>query len=186
MIYADEEILKLREEEKKRQFNTLETGIYLKGDVLKFKKQILMDAFSISLPEVIGGMPMEYARIKYPSEFRPQVILTTPELDANFGFTLFPSEVSNKDLKAVAGRIRRVIKRAHPDYQLYPGKYICEEKGYYFGFRSHALDSDLYNMSLLMQIKDRLLQGSFNCIYKEYIEWKNIVLMIWETIQEWE
>ncbi|MBQ9989549.1 MAG: hypothetical protein IJP31_01190 [Lachnospiraceae bacterium] len=184
MPYTDEMILKLREEEKKKRFNTLETGIYLGGQILEFETQILMDTFSISLPKIMGTMPMEYARIKYPSEFRPQILLTTPELDVNLGFTLFNEFGS--EVKAVAERIMRGIKRAYPDYPIYPGKGIREGKGYFFSFRSHALDSDVYNMSLVMKLKDRLLQGSFNCIYQQHTEWRKIVLMLWETIQEWE
>lgn len=186
MLYTDEEILKLREEEKKKQFNTLETGIYLGGKILKFKKQILMDTFSISLPEIMEVMPMEYARVKYPSEFRPQILLTTPELDVNLGFTLFSKEVGDNTIEVLAEQVMRVIKRVHPDYLIYPGKRLKEGKGYFFSFRSHALDSDLYNMSLLLGIKGRLLQGSFNCIYSQHTEWRKIVLMLWETIQEWE
>lgn len=185
MPYTDEMILKLREEEKKKQFNTLEKGIYLGGQILEFETQILMDTFSISLPKILGIMPIEYARIKYPSEFRPQILLTTTELDTNLGFTLF-NEFYGSEVKIMAERIMRGISRAHPDYPVYPGKSIQEGKGYYFSFRSHALDSDVYNMSLIMKLKDRLLQSSFNCIYQQHTEWRKIVLLLWETIQEWE
>lgn len=61
MPYTDETILKLREEEKKKQFNTLETGIYLGGQILEFETQVLMNTFSISLPKIMGIMPIEYA-----------------------------------------------------------------------------------------------------------------------------
>ncbi len=185
MPYTDEMILKLREEEKKKQFNTLEKGIYLGGQILEFETQILMDTFSISLPKIMGIMPIEYARIKYPSEFRPQILLTTMELDTNLGFTLF-NEFYGSEVKTMGERIMRGISRAHPDYPVYPGKSIQEGKGYFFSFRSHALDSDVYNMSLIMKLKDRLLQSSFNCIYQQHTEWRKIVLLLWETIQEWE
>ncbi len=183
---TDEKILNIREEERKKQFNTLDTGIYLGGKILKFEQQVFMNAFSISLPENMGGMPMEYAKVKYPSEFRPQIILTTPELDVNLGFTLFPEESGKEDLESIAERIMRVIKRVHPDYRIYPVKNLGKKEGAYFSFRSHALDSDLYNMSLVMKIKGRLLQGSFNCAYQKHSEWRNIVLMMWNTIQEWK
>ncbi len=186
MSYADEQILKLREEEKKKQFNTLETGIYIGGDILCFERRAILNTLSLSLPYTMTVMPIEFARIKYPSEFRPQVILTTPELDVNLGFTLLTDVFGGIDLEELADRMMNMIKRVYPDYRIYPGKRLKHLEGYFFSFRSHALDSDLYNMTLVMKIKDRLLQGSFNCLYKQHTEWRKIVLMMWETIQEWE
>ncbi len=186
MEYKDEQILKLREEEKRQQFSTLQTGIYLGGNILKFREEIFMDAFSVSLPETMKILPEEYAKVKYPSEFRPQILLSTPELEVNLGFTLFPDIPSTEELKTMGEGVMQGIKRAHPDCILYPAKYIQEGKGYYFSFRSHALDEDIYNMSLLMQLENGLLQGSFNCLYRQHSEWKKVVVMIWETIEEWK
>ena len=42
-------------------------------------------------------MPIEYARVKYPSKFRPQIILTTPDLSVNCGFMMYPKELQCDD-----------------------------------------------------------------------------------------
>ena len=84
MPYADEELLEKREEAKKKKYQTLEDGIYLDGRVLSFERTGILDSFSFCLPDVMKIMPLDYARIKYPSEFRPQMILTTEDLSVSF------------------------------------------------------------------------------------------------------
>ena len=84
MPYADEELLEKREEAKKKKYQTLEDGIYLDGRVLSFERTGILDSFSVCLPDVMKIMPLDYARIKYPSEFRPQMILTTEDLSVSF------------------------------------------------------------------------------------------------------
>lgn len=56
-------------------------------------------------------MSKEYARIKYPSEFRPQIVITTLNLSVNLGFTVFSHEIQNDTMKMIE-RIRAAIHRA--------------------------------------------------------------------------
>ena len=86
MTYTDEEILEKREQRKKETYTTLEEGLYLGGEVVSFERKELFELFSIMLPAEWKQMPPEYAKVKYPSEFRPQIILTTDDLEVNMGF----------------------------------------------------------------------------------------------------
>lgn len=186
MSYMDDEILDKRERKKKETYTTLEKGMYLGGKIVHFERQELFEAFSIMLPEAWKQMPEEYARVKYPSEFRPQVILTTADLAINMGFTAFEETMQCDDIEMLTERIRSVIHRNNPNYLLQPCESLSEVEGYWFSFRSHAMDSDLYNMLLTVIVKKRIVQGSFNCPYKDYPDWKNAVLMIWNSIMELE
>lgn len=184
MAYIDEEILAKREEARKEQYHTLEDGVYLDGRILKFARKNLLEALSICLPDVMRQMPEDYARIKYPSEFRPSLIMTTGDLSVNMGFTVFPAETLDGDRKTVLEHIQAALHRSNPDCRLYPCEDLKETAGSYFAFRSHAMDSDLYNMILLVSVGKKLIQGSFNCYYKDHLKWKRIALMMWETIEE--
>ena len=184
MPYADEELLEKREEAKKKKYQTLEDGIYLDGRVLSFERTGILDSFSVCLPDVMKIMPLDYARIKYPSEFRPQIIMTTEDLGVNIGFTEFPETVRHDDIGKLTERIRSVIHRANPNYILYSCESLSEVNGYWFSFRSHAMDSDLYNMMLTVLIGKKIVQGSFNCPHKDYLDWKSTVLMMWNSIME--
>lgn len=184
MAYADEEILLKREQAKMETYTTLEKGIYMDGEIIHFKRKELFDTFSIMLPESWKQMPKEYARIKYPSEFRPQIIITTLDLSVNLGFTVFPTAVQSDNPDTMAERVRAAIYRSNPNFLMYPCENLEEASGCWFGFRSHAMDSDLYNMMLLTIAGKRLVQASFNCPYKDYIKWKKVTLKIWKSIIE--
>lgn len=184
MVYIDEEILKKREEQKKLKYTTLEKGIYLDGKLIKFERRNLLSEISVLVPETMIPMPEEYARIKYPSEFRPQVILTTMDLSVNLGFTVFPEQIVVRDIKKMAEQMQAAIHRSNPDYRINPCEDLAETQGCFFSFRSHAMDSDLYNMTLIMPRKKKLVQGSFNCPYRDSQKWNKTVLMMWESIEE--
>lgn len=71
MAYTDEEILKKREAIREEKYNTLENGYYMDGKIINFKRKELLETFTIFLPDTMKLMPESYARVKYPSEFRP-------------------------------------------------------------------------------------------------------------------
>lgn len=183
MTFLDEEILKKREELKKEKYSNLESGIYIDGRIMTFERKNISSKFSICVPDMMKLMPLEYARIKYPSEFRPKIILTSPDLSVNCGFTIFPEEFQCDDMLKVLSHMQSTVHRSNPDYKMYPCKLLKDIQGCYFAFRSHAMDSDMYNMFLLVQVSKRLVQGSFNCYYKDYQKWEKIVLMMWNTIE---
>ena len=148
---------------------------------LNFKEKIL-DAFSILIPDSMKIMPKELAAIKYPSEFRPQKIITSLDLSVNFGFSIFSNDIQNKDIIELVERIRVAIHRANSDCIMYEYDLFQKNGGSWFAFRSHAMDSDLYNMMCVVPIEKGVVQGSFNCMYPDYPKWKPVVLMMWETI----
>lgn len=186
MTYTDEEILKKRERDKKQAYTSLEDGIYMDGQIVYFERREMFDTFSVLLPKLWKQMPKEYARIKYPSEFRPQVIVTTADLSVNMGFTQFPSKVHSGTAVQIAERAMAAIHRANSDHQIYPYEILTGKEGCWFSFRSHALDSDLYNMMLFAHLRKNILQASFNCPYADRTKWEKTVVKIWESVQELE
>ncbi len=184
--YLDEKLLEKRKQEKKARYKTLETGVYINGEIIHFEEKELFGTVKVMLPDGWTQMPKEYARVKYPSEFRPGIIVTTSDLKINMGFTVFPEKIQSDDIAKMTENIRAAIHRSYPDYPMYQCMELEKIKGWYFDFRSHAMDSDLYNMILMAPVDKKLLQSSFNCPYKDYYEWKKTALMIWNTITKLE
>lgn len=182
MEHIEETILRMREENKRKKYSTLEEGIYLDGRIMTFCRRALLGEISVLLPYVMRQMPETYAKVKYPSEFRPKVILTTVDLSVNMGFTVFSQEISCEDIRGLAEHTMAVVHRANPDYRMYPIENLKKITGCFFSFRSHAMDGDFYNMILSAMVGGKLVQGSYNCPYKELEKWKVIVRMIWESI----
>ena len=64
MAYLDDKILEKRERKKKEIYTTLESGMYLDGKIIHFKRRELFGAFSVMFPDSWKQMPIEYARIQ--------------------------------------------------------------------------------------------------------------------------
>ncbi|GFI57986.1 hypothetical protein IMSAG025_01429 [Muribaculaceae bacterium] len=75
------------------------------------------------------------------------------------------------------------IEREHPDYRFYGCRVMEKVEGHRFSFRSHGMDSDLYNMMLAVSLEKSLILANFNCPYKDYKHWEKAVVLMWETIR---
>lgn len=183
MIFLDEDILKKRELIKSRKYTTLEDGYYIQGKIVTFERKELLGKFSICLPDMMRDMPEPFARIKYPSEFRPDIIFTTLDLSVNMGFSILRNNLQTKEVDQVTDRMMRTIHRANPTFLFYQIENIEATKAAWFSFRGRSLDSDLYHMMMITPIGDELVFGVFNCIYQYYQEWKQAVLPMWESVE---
>ncbi len=182
--FNDEVILKKREEIKKQKYVTIENGCYVRGKILKFILKDMFHIFSLYMPDNMCKMPEELAKIKYPSEYRPDSIYTTLDLSVNIGFNILGDELQIKDVQKVAERMRAAIQRSNSSFQFYEIEKINKNSGCYFDFRSHAIDVDIYNMIYLVSIENNLIQSNFNCLYQQKNDWKKVVKLIWESIEK--
>lgn len=183
MEYQDEVVLEKREKKKQKKFSTLDDGFYMDGNIMRFNRETLLDIFSIMLPDTMKLMPDELAKIKYPSEFRPQRIVTSMDLSVNFGFSAFLYEMETENIDKLVERMQEAIHRSNPDYRMYEREIFNKINGCWFSFRSHAMDSDVYNMLFVISVDEIRIQGCFNCLYQDYPKWHPLVLMIWESIE---
>ena len=182
MNYVDELILWRREEKRKEQYSTLEEGVYMNGETLTFGRKDILGVMEIMLPDEWKQMPEKFAKIKYPSEFRPGIILTSTDLEVNMGFTVFPQKIPDGTAGKIVEHMQAVIHRSNPDYPMLGRGKLEKTGGSWFAFRSHALDSDLYNMMMVMSLDGKMLQGIFNCPYKDYRQWEKVAIKMWESI----
>lgn len=183
--YLDEIIIKEREELKKEKYSSIKAGMYIKGKIIHFERKKLLDRFLIYLPDMVRKMPSDLARIKYPSEFRPNLIYSTLNLNVNMGFSLLQKlQVSN--IEMLVDRMMKSIADANPEFRFFECKKMKKQDGMYFAFRSRAMDSPIYNMMLLTPLGEDVLLGNFNCLYSECQEWKRLVLPVWESVKELE
>lgn len=181
--YLDEAILQKREQIKREKFHSIEDGFFIAGKIIHFHQKTIMNSFSICLPDNMGLMPKELAKIKYQSEFRPQILLTTLDLSTNLGFSLFHRKMREDEIQKICERMMGAIKREHADYRFFGCQNIPEIRGCQFSFRSHAMDTDLFNMMLVAQMAEQTVLGNFNCLYKDYKLWKELILETWKTMQ---
>lgn len=186
-VYDENMILHQREILLKEKYSTLKSGMYINNRIEKFDNAKLFDGqMEIMLPESFGIMPDLYLKIKYPSQFRPQIILTKADLSVNLGFTLFSQKISEEELEGVAVQIKNTIKRANPTAQFYSQEIFDTTncKKVWFDFRTQALDESIYNIQFLAIINSYVMLGTFNCMYRDVDEWYETAKQIVESITD--
>ena len=185
MEYADEKIIEAKNQYTKGLHGDIYSGIYLKGELFKFERQELFDSkMSVMLPISFIDMPLKYAKIKYPSENRPEIIKMNEEGDINFGFSLIDVDFETKYVKEAKDGLYNVIKKIQPANVFYESKEepVGDTLVGWFDFKSHGIDCKIYQFMFYIPIGGKLFQGIFNCKYSESALWKPVVLQVIHSI----
>ena len=100
MNHYDKQILEARQEEKRREHRTLETGIYVDDELITFEKIILPDT------KIQMFLPMQETvrNVKYPSCNAPDFIVTSLDSTVNFGFNVLPVQLEEGGTASLTAR----------------------------------------------------------------------------------
>ena len=180
-VYLDEEILQKRREKLKEQYCTLETGIYIEGQIKEFERKEVLDSLFVLIPTTFTLMPDELAEVKYPFVFRPACILTNETLTVNLNFNEFPNALGETTLLQATENMKEILENEQSVFDF--GEVIALKgiEGYYFDFRQNVMDGELYHMIANINLEDHLYQCTFNCLFSNQLDWKSAVVQMWES-----
>ena len=174
MDFMDEEIIQMRNKNRKI---SLEEGVLIKGEFIEFEPvKLFDDKLEIMLPKTFVDMPSDLAKIKYPSESRPQIIKTDSTGGINFCFNLFEQSVKEDELKDIAKTFSKMIKKVNPANVFYDQK--TEEIVVNYSIRtfgdSRVLKLKCLSNTYLMDIdkKIRVFQNKAS-LYKDVLSYLN-------------
>lgn len=185
MDFLDEEIMEFRKSAKKSKYNSLETGMYIKDRLIHFQEtHVLGNKVSVMLPEGLADMPQGMAKIKYPSEQRPQVIKTSEDGTVNFTFSLYDTEFNERQIEDALGQFKAVIRKVNPAFIFYDFVVESDKALGWFDFKSYGLDEQIYNVMYILPVEGKLMHGIFNCLYKDILEWKEAVHQIMMSVTD--
>ena len=185
MDYLDKEVLEFRKSAKKSRYNSLETGMYIKDRLTCFEEvHVLQDKAAIMLPEGFVDMPPEMARIKYPSEQRPQEIRMNGDGTVNFTFSLFEAGLEEQQIEDALGQFNSVIRKVNPAFVFYDLAVEKDKALGWFDFKSYGFDEQIYNVMYITPIEGKLMHGIFNCLYRDILEWKEPVHQIMMSVTD--
>lgn len=184
--FFDEKILEFRKLARKEKYDSLDTGMYVNNELVTFSEiKLFNNAFAITLPDFLVDMPLSIAKIKYPSEQRPQIIKTSMDTTVNFSFNLFNMVTNDEQITDATKQFKNVIARVNPAYVFYHFKIEEEPKKIgWFDFKSYCIDENVYNLVYLTVIRSKLLHGMFSCLYKDALEWQDVLPQIMKSIRE--
>ena len=141
------------------------------------------DTVKILVPSTFAVMPDELAVFRYPTEYRPEVILTSNSHLENLAFTLM-DKLSMSPEESIES-VKSAISRNTPWAVIYDQDNftaIDGLEGCWLEYKSFTLVDENYNMQFMVASKTHTLIGAFNCKMRYFEEWKPYVLQILEHI----
>ena len=188
MEYYDEQIVKALHIQRRDTFGSIDEGLYINNELIHFNKTLLFnDRVSVMLPENFVPMLPEIVEVKYFSGKRPDEIYTSLDMSVNFTFTDLGISGNDEDTRLAVGLIKQIIRNANPGYEFFEENEDVEKEVIInrFDFKSYGIDDEAYNIMYLASTGNSLIQGTFNCLYRDRIEWKRAALEVIKTVSQY-
>ena len=189
MNHYDKQILEARQEEERRRYMTLETGIYVDDELITFAQTTLPDTrIQLYLPEQFVTMPDQVRDMKYPSRNAPDFIVTSLDTTVNFGFNVLPVRLEEGDTKAMSIQFQEALRNINPSIRISERvDNTVTETGSemsWFGFKGYVLDGQNYNRMYIIRLAKNVLHGIFNCPPRVRDQWEDIVDQCFRSVEE--
>ena len=187
MDFLDKKIIEMRRKEAQKELNIREDGLIINGEQIDFQETPLFhEKMTILLPATFVDMPQKIARIKYPSEQRPQIIKTDLLGSTNFAFNLFDKAIKPAQMKSAADGMKSILKKVNPANIFYESgtEPLCETMLSWFEFKGHGIDTQIYYIMFLTSIGGKLMHGIFNCAVADMEAWKEAAFQVIRSIQD--
>lgn len=197
--YFDEQIIDMRNQSQRKtagaesgdresagEGRSIDTGIRILGKWIYFERRFLAeDTVSMMLPTAFMPMEPDVAKRKYPSEQRPETILTDESGTVNLLLQYMDGEESDATIEQFRNQIFGMMKRVNPGLreQEIGSMDAAGKKIAYVEFSNPTLDGKLYNLMFYLAVNGRPLMGSFNCQTKEMKYWRKAAF---EMVQSME
>ena len=184
--YYDEQIIPLKVRSSEAEAMSLDTGYYIEGRLETFsKEQYFDDLLSIYIPESFIDMPDEIKEIKYPTNFRPEIIKTNLAGDVNLSISLLKVS-EDTEVKTLVTDFKSLLSKAHNGIKFLEYDELEKEgcvKMYCFDFIIPGIDERIYHKTGLGKIGRETVQVMFNCREPLLWTWKKAVNDILQNIK---
>ncbi|SFR92386.1 hypothetical protein [Anaeromicropila populeti] len=183
----DEQIIEMKKLQKKEQYHSIYTGMYIKDEVIHFSPiHLFRDKIKIYSPDQFIDMPLSVAKFKYPSEQRPEIIKTSLDTATNMAFNLLNIPLKPNETKNMTAQYKTIFKNMNPSYQFFDEavENIGNTTVSWFDFKSYAMDDQLYNLLFITTAAGMTLHGIFNCVFGDYAEWKEAFHQMMMSVED--
>lgn len=135
-MLREEDILKMRQQGMEEKYNSIYSShLFINRQHMEFAMEdIYPPMVGIMLPKSFVDMPMAIAKQKYPSEYRPTVIKTSPDLSINFAFQYFEQAIQEEEIGKTARYYYGILQKCYSGYG-----FLGFEEGYRKNKEEHAL-----------------------------------------------
>lgn len=161
-------------------------GVKIYGKLYKFERRIFeKNDISMMVPEEFTTMSEETAKMKYPSEYRPNSILTDNTGTINILFQFMEGDVDSSTIKDFRNQVFGLMKHVNPGIKEREiGEIeINDNVIAYVEFSNNAIGGKLYNLMFYMSINGKPLMGSINCLTKDMKYWRPVAIEMMQSIE---
>ena len=154
-------------------------------DMYQFERREFPPYFSIVIPESFDELAPEYAKIKFPYEERPSIIMSNNDTTVNIVFDCMT--VQPESLQERLDKYQAVIKKIHPNYVFFSnGIYNLNNDSNlaYYDYRGNALDADIYYICFFTDLPSGELFGCFSCPSESQSDWEPYARKMIQTIEQ--
>lgn len=158
----------------------------MRTDKVYTKTEIVKNEFTMMLPNGFAPMQEAIAKIKYPAQARPHVILTNGNATVDYKFTYINEVIQEAALEELIRLTKMNLKRVYTGIE-YHKEEIQERNNTrlgWFDYMSPAIGGMLYNISFFTWVKGRVLQGTFTCEFADIDVWRESFLESILSIEE--
>ena len=184
--FYDKQIIPLKVRSSEAEAMSLDTGYYIEGRLETFSKEQYFDKLlSIYIPESFIDMPDEIKEIKYPTNFRPEIIKTNLAGDVNLSISLIKVS-EDTEVKTLVTDFKNLLSKAHTGIKFLEYDELEKEgcvKMYCFDFIIPGIDERIYHKTGLGKIGRETVQIMFNCREPLSWAWKKAVNDILQNIK---
>ncbi|MDR7810480.1 hypothetical protein [Lacrimispora sp.] len=140
--------------------------------------------FGINIPDGFEKAGREKTAAIFFSKNRPDIVLLNPAEHAGITFQTAKSGNFSLDLEVERKQIRRILSQADAKNVFYDqGNVFGDIPVVWFDYKSFAVDERVYNMMFLFPASEKLMIGTFYCIFKDYDRWRPEILNMLRTIR---
>jgi len=190
---GDEEILTTRVTEQHKKKHSIFNEVFIDGELYDFEqKEIIFPSseeyrFTMILPKDIDILDPELAKMKYPSENRPEIILSNHDTSLDFTFYYTPDSIADYETRLT--QYRSVFKQLNPSNVFFSERIVELESGLTvacFDLCRSLLDGDVYYFYFFTDLpttpKTEIL-GTFSCLFNLREDWEPLFWQMIETIE---
>jgi len=165
----------------------IESGqVVINGEIVTFApRQFLDGQMSITIPTEWTDLPPDLAKLKYPYEDRPTIILTDETTAFNLVINYLPQPLEQAGVKECTNSLRLYTGNMTKAKFVGNGLVKHEEKELMIGWYAFVVpgfDEELYSFVCCTALAHRGLLVSFNCLASQKERWHAVALAMMNTL----
>jgi hypothetical protein len=188
MAFSDESIIEQRRHEKHLEELNISGGrVPVGNQIFNFSRRDFYGGkLSMILPEEFAILSPENARMKYPSESRAEIILSSPEEDTDLTLSAMDVFANESNLDEYVGSFRAILKRLHPTAVLSRMQKVNTKSGKrtgYFTYELTTLERIIFGYTFMFDMENKLLYGGFSCPVELESEWEILFPQVLKSVK---